>query len=260
MSISVGVSTACLYPELTEASLEALCGMGIKLVEIFMNAHCELEKGSVEHMKRILDKNGVKCVSLHPFTCGIEPTMFFTSYERRFSDMLEYHKKYFEAMNGLGAEYFILHGNNPKNHFPDEAYFERFSRLQSLAKTFGVTVTQENVARCTSGNLDFLVKMKKALGSEACFTLDTKQAVRYGADPYDFVKRLGNSIKHVHISDHGDDRDCKLVGTGRLDFPKFLNALRQADFDGSVVLELYRKDFGKPEELFENYEFMKKQL
>ena len=45
---------------------------------------------------------------------------------------------------------------------PVKELCERYERLYDLGKTFGVTVTQENVSRCTGGNLDFLVKMKKS--------------------------------------------------------------------------------------------------
>lgn len=257
MSVRAGISTACLYPMETENALSAVCSMGIEATEIFINSHCELEKDYLRGLKNTLDENGVKCVSLHPYTCGIEPMMLFTHYERRFLDMLEYHKNYFEAMNFLGAEKFILHGNKPENRFPDEMYFERYERLYDLGKTFGVYVTQENVARCSGGSLDFLVKMKKALGDKAKFTLDVKQAVRSGVSPYEFVKQLGSSVVHVHLSDHNDKTDCAPVGAGNLDFERFLTQLKNCGFDGDMVLELYRWGFSDEKDLFENYKYIK---
>ena len=258
MNVRIGVSTACLYPEETEKSLEKVCSLGIECTEIFVNSDCELEKDFLKGMKNTLDKTNTKCVSLHPYTCGIEPMMLFTYYERRFADMLEYHKKYFDAMNFLGAEKFILHGNKSANKFADEDYFERYERLYDLGRSFGVTVTQENVARCTGGNLDFLVKMKKALGNKAKFTLDVKQAVRKGYSPYEFVEKLGNSITHVHLSDHNDKSDCCLVGDGNLDFPRFLGELGKQNFEGDMVLELYRWGFSDISDLSENYRFIRK--
>lgn len=255
--IKAGISTACFYPELTEKALELVCGMGAETTEIFINSHCELENNFLTEMKKTLDASGTSCVSLHPYTCGIEPMMFFTQYERRYSDILDYYKRYFEAMNILGAEYFVLHGNKPQNAFGEEDYFERFEGLFDLGKSFGVTVTQENVSRCVSGDLEFLVRMKKALKDKACFTLDVKQAVRYGCSPYDFVNKLGGSIKHIHISDHNDKTDCGLVGCGRLDFERFLEALKKEGFEGNIILELYRWGFDGPCELEENYRYIK---
>ena len=100
--------------------------------------------------------------------------------------------------------------------------------------------------------------MKNALGEKACFTLDVKQAVRKGISPYDFVKKLGNSIKHVHLSDHCEESDCCPVGKGRLDFQRLLKELDNVGFEGDFILELYRWGFKEPCELGENYLFIKK--
>lgn len=258
MSVIAGISTACMYPMLTEDALRTVCGLDVDGVEIFVNSDCELEEAFVKDMRKTLDDTNTKCLSLHPYTCGIEPMMFFTYYERRYRDMLEYHKKYFNTMNILGAKVFVLHGNKPQNKFDDQTYFERYEGLYDLGKSFGITVTHENVERCTAGDLDFLIKMKKALGDKACFTLDVKQAVRKGISPYDFVKALGSNIKHVHLSDHNETSDCTLVGKGNLDFDKFYGKLKKVGFDGSIVLELYRNGFDKPEDLGENYQFIRK--
>lgn len=212
--ITAGISTSCLYPEHPEITLKNLCEMGVKRVEIFVNTHSEVEPGYISELAAILKANGSQCVSLHPFTCGIDTYMLYTGYERRIKDYLEYHKRYFEAMNTLGARYFILHGN--KNDYPDEVVIEGYQRLNETAKSFGATVLQENVCRCTTGNLKQLVAMKEALGDGASFVLDTKQAVRKGQNPYDFVKALGSSIKHVHFSDHGEKGDCLLPDEGKL--------------------------------------------
>lgn len=252
MNVKIGASTACMYPEELENSLEKLCAMGIKNTEIFLNSHCELEKDFLNKLKGILDRYGTRCVSLHPYTCAIEPMMLFTYYKRRYVDMLEYHKKYFDAMNFLGAENFILHGNKPQNKFSDEDYFERYEGLYDLGRSFGVTVTQENVARCTGGSLEFLVKMKNALGDKAKFTLDVKQAVRRGYSPYEFVEKLGENIVHIHLSDHNDESDCTKVGLGRLDFGRFYRKLCEKGFCGNLILELYRWGFGNENELLEN--------
>lgn len=257
MSVKVGVSTACLYPMETEKALMQVCSFKPQCTEIFINSDCELDKAFLKEMKNTLDNSNTQCVSLHPYTCGIEPMMLFTNYERRFSDMLEYHKKYFEAMNILGAKKFILHGNKPQNRISQEDYFKRYERLYDLGREFDIYVTQENVSRCDGGDLDFLVKMKNALGNKAKFTLDVKQAVRKGYSPYEFVKMLGSSIVHIHLSDHNEKTDCGVVGCGKLDFERFLRELKAVGFEGDMVLELYSWGFSDIFELSDNYRFIK---
>ena len=136
--LRAGVSTACLYPRVVEE----------------------------DTMARLLHRFDMTCVSLHPFTCEIEPTMLFSNYPRRADDYLEYCRHYFSAMQQLGAKVFVLHGNKvPAASVNKEMYFERFRRLAELGDSYGVQVAQENVARCTSASLPFLLEMRDALGN-----------------------------------------------------------------------------------------------
>lgn len=257
MSYCVGISTATLYPMLTEQALLALCKRKVECVEIFINTECELDKKYLKELKSMLKEYGVSVRALHPFTCELESMMLFTHYPRRFEDGLRFYKRFFDAASFLEADLFVLHGNNRFNVIPDEVYFERFERLSQEAEKFSVTMVQENVARCMSGKLGFLKKMKSELGDRAKFVLDTKQAVRAGENPLDFARELGNSICHVHISDHDTESDCKLVGTGQLGYEDFMSTLLSKGFDGSVVIELYHDGYKSLDELYDNYSYIK---
>ncbi len=258
--IRAGVSTASLYPMITERALNELAIRKVDCVEIFINSNCELKKSFLYNLKSIIKSHGIKVSSIHPYTCGIEPMMFFTQYPRRFLDILDYYKKYFEAMNLLGADIFVFHGNKPQNKFPDEMYFERYNGLYELGKTFGVTVAQENVVRCTSGDIAFLKKMIDTLGDSAKFVLDTKQAVRKGINPYDMVDLLGERIVHIHLSDYDEKNDCQLVGKGKLDFVKFINKLKEYSYTGSIILELYSNGYSDVDELVHNFDLVNETL
>ncbi len=257
MSYKVGISTATLYPMLTEQALLELCKRGVECVEIFINTDCELSRKFLSQLRNMLKEYGISVRAIHPFTCELESMMLFTHYPRRFLDSLEYYKKFFGAGEYLGADLFVLHGNNRHNNYPKELYFDRFVRLSEEAEKFGVTLVQENVARCVSGELSFLKEMKTAIGDRARFVLDTKQAIRKGENPYDFLTVLGGSICHIHLSDYDTDSDCKLAGTGKLDYPKFIKAAEENGFEGSVVLELYHNGYRSLDELYENYLYIK---
>ena len=258
--IKSGVSTATLYPMLTEDSLMSLAKNNVDCVEIFANSHCEIEIDFVRGLKKIIDDYNITVSSIHPYTCGIEPMMFFTQYPRRFLDILDYYKKYFEMMNILGANVFVFHGNKPQNAFPDEQYFERYKGLYDLGKTYGITVAQENVARCSSGNLDFATKMSNALGDDVRFVLDTKQCIRSGYTAYDFIDKIGEKVAHIHISDYNDESDCTLVGKGKLNIDKFLQELKKHSFTGSIILELYSNGYQNISEVSDNWEFLKQKI
>lgn len=246
-NISVGVSAACGYPETPEVFVKELCRAGVKEIELFVNCDYETKPEYAKEIKKILDGEGARCVSLHPFTCAIDTYAMFSAYERRTQEYLDYHRRYFEAMNILNAEYFVFHGS--KVYYPDELIFERFSRLRDIGESYNVTVLQENVNNKVTGELETLKRMKAHFGDKAGFVLDTKQACRMGWDPYDGVKALGKSIKHVHLSDHGKKGDCLLPFEGELDIPKFIDTLDSVGYEGCLMIELYRRNFDTVDEL-----------
>lgn len=254
--MKAGVSTACLYPQLLEDSLSSLMQHKVKNTEIFINTHSELKSDFIQMLRSILSDSGASCTALHPFTCPAEPMMFFSMYERRVDDIIDYYKYFFEAMNKLDAKIFVFHGNKYLTPAPYEHYFERFARLAETAADFGVTAAQENVARCQSRSLDFMKAMAAYLGDKAKFVLDVKQAVRSDEDPFEIANALGNRIIHVHMSDHGDNGDCLAPGKGSFDIKGFLTLLRNKGFDGSVMLELYRNNFSDTQELAESCKYL----
>ena len=255
-----GVSTACLYPKPLEESIYDLAVNGISCVEIFINTHSELKKSFAHGAANLLKRFDVKCVSVHPFTCEMEPMMLFSQYERRMEDILEYYKYYFRFMNIVGAEIFVFHGGKPSSVCTDELYCERYSKLYRLGKEFGVTVAVENVARCKSSSSAFIKNIAGMLGDEFAFVLDTKQAVRAGETPFKFLEAAGNKTAHVHISDNGEMGDCLLIGRGRFDFRKFFTKLNTLNPECNVILELYRSGFGGISDLVSSYNILKNMI
>lgn len=255
--IDSGISTASLYPLYTEKALKELAVRGVDVSEVFFNSSSELEVPFVKELKNIKDSYNIKIPSIHPFSCCAEPFMFFTQYERRFLDILDYYKKYFEAADILGAKYFVFHGNNIHNEFPEKLYFERYAKLVETGKSFGIDVLHENVVRCTGGDLEFDKRMVSYLGDTAQFVLDVKQAVRKGIDPFEFLSNLSTSIRHIHLSDHGSKGDCLLVGDGDFDFDLFVKKLVGIKYSGSIILEVYTNCYNNYNQLSENLKYIR---
>jgi sugar phosphate isomerase/epimerase len=236
-----GAAAASLYPDLQEDCFYALASRGVRHIEIFLNTHCEFFPPVLDRILEIKREFDVDITSVHPYTCGIETMMLFTSYARRLNDFFEYQRLYFDYMNKLGARFFILHGCKPPEKLPETEIFERFAMLQDLAESFGVAVLQENVVRNSSKDLSKLVRMKGYLGEKAKFVLDTKQARRSGYDPTQHVRALGSSIKHIHFSDADEKNDCMMFSPSDYN-STFFSELADCGFDGAVLLELYREN------------------
>lgn len=247
-----GISTACFYPEVTERGLSYIAGLGAQAAEVFLNAASELEEGYLRELRQIADGGGTRILSVHPFTSGLEPLLFFSDYRRRFADGISFYQRYFHAANLLGAKIFVFHGDRRNSHHSRGRYFERFGELCEAGRRMGITVAQENVPRCAGYCPDFFTDMRAALPG-ARFVLDIKQCVRAGFTPGEMADAMGERLVHLHVSDHGARGDCLPLGQGELDLAALLRKVRGYGFDGGVMLELYRDSYGEYGELNGSY-------
>lgn len=245
-----GVSTACFYPASTEEALLLAARSGAPCTEIFVNADSEFSPAFFDRLAASARENGVDVVSIHPFTSGFEPILFFSDYPRRMQDGLDMYRRFFELAARIGARYFVLHGARAQSVLPDEELFERFMLLRRLAAGEGVRLLQENVARCKSRSPAFIRQMRACLGEEAEFVLDTKQALRSGVSIEEMRLAMGEGLRHVHISDCSGEKDCVLPGRGGMDISGFSRLLSGSGYTGDLMLEVYRDSYGEVQELF----------
>lgn len=253
-----GVSTACMYPVELEQVIEAYGKLGIRQIEIFINTFSELSKDYIGELKTRTDFYGMKVCSVHPFTSGLEPMMFFSDYERRVADMLELYKRYFEAMEQLEASIFVFHGDFRTSSHGAAFYAERYSSLLDCAEQYRFTVAQENIGRCKSGDLRFLSELKELLGKRLSFVFDVKQAIRSEVSPKEVLDIMGNQVVHLHLNDHTAAHDCLLPGAGEFDFEGCLRQIYAAGAEPSAVIEVYRGDYGGENELVESLKYLNK--
>lgn len=258
--MNIGISTGCLYPMLTEECISVLTEEGFNLFEIFFNTFSELEDDYIDKIKYILDSHNAKVISVHPFTSGYESYLLFSNYERRFFDGVNLYERYFHAAQRLGADKVILHGlrNDFKSSLPDRTYFERFKILSQRAKQYGVDLLQENVNLFRSNEPSFIKNMSMEIPDNAAFVFDIKQALKAGISPDEMISAMDKSLRHIHINDFSSDNKCVLPGKGCFDFESFFNSLNIADYDGDIIIEVYRFSFDKISELKKSYDFLKK--
>lgn len=250
--MNFGISTACFYPALLEDAIEHLGQQGVKQIEIFANTYTETRDPYLSQMIERLRAYDMSVTSVHPFSCAFEPFLFFTPYERRYQDGLEQYKPLFEMAARVGAPYLVFHGNSNHSTYPSEAYYERFAGLRAVGKTFGVRLAQENVAPYHSHKPAFLKGLREYLADDVDFVLDIKQAVRVQTPVEEFLDAMGDRICHLHLSDHTEIADCLPIGQGEFDFQQLFKTLKQKQFDGTGVVELYRSNYGDYDELYQS--------
>ncbi len=258
--MAIGASSSCFYPLETSRSLEEIGKLSIHTAEIFFNADSELEKEYLKELNSIKSFYDIKTDSLHPFTSACESFFFFSRYKKRFYEMAEYYKKYFNAASELGARYVIIHGARFPCEVSDEEYFERFGFLFDEGKKHGVEVVQENVWSSCGGNPHFLRGMKKYLGENFKFNFDVKQMKKCSLETEDFLPEFASSIVNIHVSDNKDGETCLPPGTGEFDFESLFNEMKKVNYGGNYIVELYRHNFSSSEDIKKSCEYLKKKL
>lgn len=247
----IGASTSNLYPMVTEQAIDGILSLGFTEIEVFLNTESEADPAFVRELRRRADVAGARIVSLHPYISGTEPYLLFSAYERRFRDGLVLYRKLFSAAQALGARYVVMHGDKAGGILPEEESIARFEQVYDLGRAYGVTLLQENVVRFRSSDTGYLRAMRRQLGEKAGFVFDLKQCIRCGLAPDEVIDAMGPSLRHVHISDQDAAHDCLMPGKGTNDYAALFRRMQGHGFRGAVMLELYRGNFGRLEELRE---------
>ncbi len=257
----IGASTANLYPALTETALDDLLARGFRVIEVFFNTPSETTPAFVRSLRERADAAGADIVSVHPCLSLAEPFCLFSHYERRFYEFLEQYRRLFEAAAELGARYLVLHGDRAENPpLSPEEFAARYAALYDAGAAVGVTLLQENVVRFRAQSPAFVRQMRALLGERAQFTLDLKQCRRAGVPIDAMLDAMGGALRHLHLSDAAPGHDCLAPGAGDEDFAALFRRLRAMDYQGDGVIELYRQNFGDPQELWDARAYLETRL
>lgn len=242
----LGISTACFYPDLVEENLKTIASLGVKKAEVFFNTASEVTPEFAAMLRKEADARDVQIASVHPYTSLMEGMLLFTDYERRTEDGLREYENYFHCASILGASFLTFHGERNMGPQDTEEKFRRkcevYRRLCALAQQYGITLAQENVAWCKSGNPAYMRSLYEAV-PELRYTLDIKQAHRAGQHWKAFTDAVGDRIVNVHINDFSAKESCMLPGEGQMDYAAFFHELRKLNYQGNAIIEVYRSNF-----------------
>lgn len=258
--IELGVSSACYYPLETERSVEKIVAAGFPSCEIFFNSPSELEPDYLKRLQVDAESVKLRIRSVHPFMSFAESFFLFSSYRRRYLDLLPFYERFFAVTKQLDADIFVFHGIKKPGSIPESEYFERFSVLTEMGKKYGVQVCQENVVHYQAEDPGFLKRMAAAVGPNFGVALDLKQARRMGIDYRRILDTVGAHVRHIHISDFTVEADCLPPGEGVFDFPAFFRELKGIGYSGACIIELYRDSYTDEAQIVYAYDFLKNLL
>jgi sugar phosphate isomerase/epimerase len=117
----------------------------------------------------------------------------------------------------------------------------------SRAEELGLCVCLENMfPRCRAfvEPADFIAILQRF--PKLKLTLDTGHAnigSRGERRILEFIKKFGQRIGHLHISDNFGERDDHVaLGAGTINFPKIAKALKKCGYDDTATLEIFSED------------------
>jgi inosose dehydratase len=163
----------------------------------------------------------------------------------------------------LGIKHVITTDGDPKTKFGEklsksEKIFSICEKLHTpvrWATELGVELLLETHGEITD-NVETMGEVLDKLGHEnnVGICLDTGNSWLGGAEPLDYITKLGNRIKHVHWKDMAADMEeqrgkmygCGMaiipLGDGVMDIPGIVKALKDSGFDGATTLEVAGPD------------------
>lgn len=115
----------------------------------------------------------------------------------------------------------------------EQRFVEELRRCVPAAEETGVAIALE--MSCSAAQLQRIVQ---TVGSPLVGVYqDLANALIYGHDPVDMLRRLDGAVVMVHVKDTAPDGGNVMLGEGRVDWDGCRAALRAIGYDGWYVLE-----------------------
>lgn len=251
-----GISTACTFSRYeTEDGLSVLKELGAQCCEIFLQTFYEYRP---EFAKKYADRaEGVKVNSVHILPTNIEPQLMFAARRSR-GDGFYWLDQIMRSAQLFGAGNYTFHGLIRKGDKLNDDfgfYAERLTEISSFCARYGVKLCLENVWWSLYNRPGIFGELKKRCPALSG-VFDIKQARRSGYPYQMYISDMAGSISYVHLSDVDENGNCRLPGKGIYDFKDILKRLKDAGFDGSIIIEVYPDNYSDVSELKQSLDFL----
>jgi sugar phosphate isomerase/epimerase len=156
-----------------------------------------------------------------------------------------------EMAHEVGAEVVVVH---PPFRWQKEYARDFVNGIAALEVSTGIAFAVENMypwrASSRRGMEMYLPGWDPSGESYANTTIDLSHAAIAQSDPIEMSERLGDRLRHIHLTDgSGSAKDEHLVpGRGEMGAAAFLRHLARSGFDGEIILEINTRKCGSRDE------------
>ncbi len=258
MTNRIGLSTSSVYPESTAHAFGYASALGYDAVEVMVGIDALSQQTAA--VRQLSEHHGVPVAAIHApcllFTQRVWGTEPWGKLERSAEMAAE-----------VGAGVVVVH---PPFRWQREYARDFVTGIAALEESTGLAFAVENMypwrASQHRGVEMYLPGRDPSAEPYANATIDLSHAAIAAEDPVAMAARLGERLRHVHLTDGtGSAKDEHLVpGRGSTGAAAFLRHLAGVGFDGEVVVEINTRRCGSREEreadLRESLEFAREHL
>jgi sugar phosphate isomerase/epimerase len=233
MSTLVGLSTASVYPESTAHAFRYAAELGYDGIEVMVGMDGLSQQDSA--VRQLSHHYGLPILAVHA------PCLIFT---QRVWGLEPWGKlqRSAEMAGEVGAEVVVVH---PPFRWQRDYAADFVHGIAALEESTHIAFAVENMYPWGGTQRRRALEMY-APGRDpstepyANATVDLSHAAIAGDDVIEMAKRLGDRLRHVHLTDGtGSAKDEHLVpGRGHMNADGFLRHLTEVGFAGHVILEI----------------------
>ena len=228
----IALSTASVYPESTAHAFGWAASLGYDAVEVMVGIDALSQQ--VSAVKQLSDHHDMPVCAVHA------PTLLFT--QRVWgTDPWGKLERSAEMAAEVGADVVVVH---PPFRWQKEYAAGFVDGIAALESSTGIAFAVENMypwrASSRRGMEMYLPHWDPSTEDYAHMVIDLSHAAIAGSDAVEMAERMGDRLRHVHLTDGtGSAKDEHLVpGRGVMDAERFLRHLGSTGFAGHVVLEI----------------------
>ena len=254
----IGLSTVSVYPESTAHAFTWASTVGYDTVEVMVGIDALSQQTAA--IRQLSDHHGLPISAVHApcllFTQRVWGTEPWGKLERSA-----------EMAHAVGAEVVVVH---PPFRWQKSYAREFVDGIAALETSTGLAFAVENMypwRASTKREMEmYLPGWDPSAEPYANTTIDLSHAAIAQSDPVAMAQRLGDRLRHVHLTDGtGSAKDEHLVpGRGEMGADRFLQHLARTGFDGEIILEINTRkaaDHAERErDLRESLEFAREHL
>lgn len=249
------LSSASVYPETTTHAFEYAGRLGYDAVEVMVGI--DMVSQSISKVRSLRDYHQVPVCAVHAPCLLITQRVWGT-------DPWGKLERSAEMAAALDADVVVVH---PPFRWQRD-YASRFVEgIAELERRTGIAFAVENMYpwRATSRREMKVYQPGWDPSAESYdnTTIDLSHAATAHSDPIEMAERLGDRLRHIHMTDgSGSAKDEHLVpGHGSQPCGPFLEMLAQREFEGHIVVEINTRKAGTREareaDLLESLAFTK---